>query len=485
MFLSTETILKSCFLVLKLVKESQSQHGLKHGDYQRYRAYCARRIKRLRKSISFVQSTGNRNKSVFQMKKVTNQMVVDASSNKKDPLRYLLSILFSAERCWAFAMALKQEANTEHRKKFHLIRRLKKAVVFSRVLQNLCNREPNKCDGRTKLETQAYHCYLSGILYFETESWRKASNYLRKAQAIYTKLCEVIGDEEESAIYHHRIDELKPTFRFCAFNLGEELDGNKDFLTSLNTDSVGDDYMSSKLEQLILQTREKQAMTLSEVSWLGKTLAVKHEKIRSFLLLVQEANQIKGEKLDRLEKLSFECRDSLQILREAGQEKSPLFAYLLYLRHDLTIQRNLGVISTLAHNSERIRPYEVIIESLEEFKTLNLQQYFNGNEVNLFLEKIEHEAIFYKAFRCYFIGKSGKLNCNESLAFLRRATGYAKTVIDSPHIEPEMKYDLKRLVNSAESEEYIIYANSLIEDQELDQEARDRVSISFLFHYSF
>lgn len=29
-----------CMLVLPLIKEAQSQHGLRHGDYQRYRCVC-------------------------------------------------------------------------------------------------------------------------------------------------------------------------------------------------------------------------------------------------------------------------------------------------------------------------------------------------------------------------------------------------------------------------------------------------------------
>lgn len=42
-------------LVLKLIKESQQQHGLRHGDYQRYRGYCSRRISRLRKVLKIPQ----------------------------------------------------------------------------------------------------------------------------------------------------------------------------------------------------------------------------------------------------------------------------------------------------------------------------------------------------------------------------------------------------------------------------------------------
>ncbi|CAG2120129.1 unnamed protein product, partial [Medioppia subpectinata] len=43
------------FEILHVVKEGQSQHGLKHGDYHRYRQYCSRRLRRIRRSLNYVQ----------------------------------------------------------------------------------------------------------------------------------------------------------------------------------------------------------------------------------------------------------------------------------------------------------------------------------------------------------------------------------------------------------------------------------------------
>jgi hypothetical protein len=52
--------------------------------------------------------------------------------------RYFLIPLMSAERAWSYGMQLKQEANTEPRKKFHMLSRLKKAVVYALQLENVC-----------------------------------------------------------------------------------------------------------------------------------------------------------------------------------------------------------------------------------------------------------------------------------------------------------------------------------------------------------
>ena len=58
-------------------------------------------------------------------------------------------------------MELKLLANTEPRKKFHMTRKLKKAVAYAEELQTLC--EIDKVDARTKLESQV--CGLLTTLY--------------------------------------------------------------------------------------------------------------------------------------------------------------------------------------------------------------------------------------------------------------------------------------------------------------------------------
>jgi signal recognition particle subunit SRP68 len=52
--------------------------------------------------------------------------------------RWLFIPLMMAERAWSCAMQLRQEANTEPRKKFHLISRLRKAATYALQLETLC-----------------------------------------------------------------------------------------------------------------------------------------------------------------------------------------------------------------------------------------------------------------------------------------------------------------------------------------------------------
>lgn len=114
-----------------------------------------------------------------------------------------------AERAWSYAMQLRQEANTEPRKKFHLISRLRKAATYALQLETLCQvclspeaikklcdnkfsyLKGDKCDARTKLEAQAYVAWIHGSLHFELQMWKPAMENLKKAQYEITILVVV------------------------------------------------------------------------------------------------------------------------------------------------------------------------------------------------------------------------------------------------------------------------------------------------------
>lgn len=67
--------------------------------------------------------------------------------------RHLMIPLVQAERCWAYAMQLRQEANKMPRKIHHSRQRLRKAVKYADLLERLASIEA-KVDARTALEAQ-------------------------------------------------------------------------------------------------------------------------------------------------------------------------------------------------------------------------------------------------------------------------------------------------------------------------------------------
>jgi len=455
--------------LLKVIRDAQNQHGLKHSDFHRYRTYCTRRLRRLRRSLK--QSASGRSKGMY-LKKVINQVVVDACATKKDPIRYLLIPLFSAERAWSYAMALKQEANTESRKKFHLIRKFKKSLVYSSNLEALCNDEPNQCDIRSKVESQAYNAFLHGMFYFEIEQWTKASEYLKKSQAIYSKLIDTLDETENKEIYLQRIDELKPTLRYCAFNLNEK--DAKDMIKNINSDEIHDEFLAKKLDELLSLERERNSSQITEINWLGKTIPIKNDKIRMFVLDIDEHIEGDNVKINKLEKKLFESKDCLQFLKENNQEKTALYCYLSYARQRLSCRRALELIKNLKNPMDLIRPYEIIISSLSEINSLPLSQYFsNATEIKNLLEDNESQITAYKAFRCYQIGRSQRLEWKESIALLHRCNQYIETCLKNKKLDKVLKDQLVNLQTTADLDQFNILANNLIKDELKETTTKD------------
>ncbi|EWM24805.1 hypothetical protein Naga_100628g7 [Nannochloropsis gaditana] len=111
-----------------MLRTLQLQHGLRHGDYQRYRHYLNRRLARLRKGVNATHRGGK----AFESKNVHSLAYLegDSSALKKE---HLLLVLLNAER--AFAMHLQQDAaGNQHMPSYvrsHLLRRLRRAGVWA------------------------------------------------------------------------------------------------------------------------------------------------------------------------------------------------------------------------------------------------------------------------------------------------------------------------------------------------------------------
>lgn len=280
--------------------------------------------------------------------------------NLKDE-KFVYLPLIQAERAWGYAMQLKQESNTEPRKKFHLIARLRKAVSHSIHLEYIC--QSPLCDARTKLEAQAYCAWMQGTLFFELQDWKQASEKLILSQTIYEKLASALN-EDEQILYKQRVEELNPNLRYCAYNIGDS-SAQQDLL---NMRSKGG---KSELDALIAQTREKQAASLLEVTWRGRTVPVRLEKIRVFLLAYQGHDSSLGkasdfdEKLSAYETILLDCKEAIQSLKEdlasstkAKVDTQPsqlnsqqyLLSYLTFLRATLTVDRNLVMVEVFKKN---------------------------------------------------------------------------------------------------------------------------------------
>lgn len=281
--------------------------------------------------------------------------------NLKDE-KFLYIPLIQAERAWGYAMQLKQESNTDFRKRFHLVARLRKAVNHTLHLEYIC--QSPLCDARTKLEAQAYSNWMQGMLHLELKEWKAANEKLVLCQTIYEKLSSALN-EEEQVVYKQRVEELKPNLRFCAYNIGDST-AQEDLVNLRNAGNADFDI-------LVAETREKQAASLLEVSWRGRTVPVRLEKIRVFLLAFKGLESSLAKATDSDGQLSvydtvlLDCKEAIQSLKEDlqapatkvkahAETPSPLnsqqylLSYLIFLRTTLTIDRNLVMVEAFKKN---------------------------------------------------------------------------------------------------------------------------------------
>ncbi|CAH2012520.1 unnamed protein product [Acanthoscelides obtectus] len=376
--------------ILKLIKDCQQQHGLRHGDYQRYRGYCSRRISRLRKVLKVPQG----DKKHFKKRDVTEAHVMNSRADE----RFLHIPLMLSERCWAYAMQLRQEANTEPRKKFHLVQKLRKACVFALQLDELC--KVDRCDARTRLESQAYVSWIHGTLQFELQLWQKAAENFKQAQIIYEKLASALPEEDQIP-YKQRVEEIAPSLRYCAYNIGDEKAVD---LLELRSQGVLETF-----DALVSQTKEKTAAVLHEVLWFGMKIPIRVERIRLFLVSIEglddslkhaEDNQAR---IKILENLFIDLRDVISLARDSARTEKQdqlLLSYLLSIRIERTSQRNLLLIMQTRKPQDCVRLLDINIQQTTEL-TQNESIKDNVDAYRYY----EGQLRGYRTLRSYYLGK--------------------------------------------------------------------------------
>ncbi|KOB63224.1 Signal recognition particle subunit SRP68 [Operophtera brumata] len=372
--------------------------------------------------------------------------------------RLLCVPLLQAERAWAHAMQLRQEANTEPRKKFHLTSRLRKAHAHAQTLLQLC-----------ELEAGAYAAWLHGVLLVELQQWRAAAESLQRARLI---------------------EELKPSLRYCAYNIGDESAAGD--LVAMRGQGL-----IENLDSLMAQAKESRSGVMHEVEWRGRRVTVRPEKVRLFLIALQDYDKSVASaphvqaKIDILENILMDCKDAISVIKDeikndpklkAASETQTsginhLLSYLLYLRLVRTIERNNLLVQQAEEaqatngniDGKKVRPhdltrlYEIILQNYTELQQLP------GFEADApYQKEIELQMKAYRAFRCYYIAQvlTSLRRFREALAMLERASNYATDSIKSKLDDKQLTDKLQVLKKDIESCKFEVHADSVLEDDD-------------------
>ncbi|EGD75011.1 hypothetical protein PTSG_07235 [Salpingoeca rosetta] len=435
------------FKLLPFVVGLQRQHGLRHGDFQRYRKFCTRRMHRVRKNLKFTQG-----KRKFVQTRVGLKQVQKA-------VNFLEIPVLSAERAWAYFREDKQLSKQETRKLHHAGRRLRKAITWADEVVRLVSKS-KAFDSLTALEAQAYADWLHALTAFESKQWKDAESLFSRAKQTYTQLLKLAASDEEEKIYERKVQELDASARYCLYNLEGtgDIKSLLELRSALDTDEM--DLLSDQLDSALTAKRQEDGNTIKELEWLDRTVPLKSSRLRAQITAVHaKADDIKQLPSDEDEKTMMAAYDALLMafgdalattddladeeLKAAGGLTSDAIkenlaqlqfvrAYLEFHRLQHTLDRNLAMISRCmrAYTGEDdgsrpediVRLFDLAAQSLDEMLEVEFAE-----EDDAFVARADAYKPYFRAMRCFYIAESFRLlgKLREALAMFDRASEVA------------------------------------------------------------
>lgn len=132
--------------------------------------------------------------------------------------------------------------------------------------------------------------------------------------------------------------------------------------------------MLENFETLISQTKEKTAAVLHEIKWFGIKVPVRIERVRLFLLSIEgldksleHAEDVQA-KIKLLENMFMDLRDVIALTREEARNDNVdlqlLLSYLISIRVERTVQRNLLLIQQTRKPQDCVRLFDIIIQQV-------------------------------------------------------------------------------------------------------------------------
>ncbi|KAK6275841.1 hypothetical protein POUND7_005550 [Theobroma cacao] len=488
--------------VLQLLKSAQMQHGLRHGDYARYRRYCTARLRRLYKSLKFKHGRGK-----YTRKAITESTVTE--------VRFLHLVLYTAERAWSHAMEKRQLPDGPNaRQRIYLIGRLRKAVKWADLFSHLCS---VKGDSRTSLEAEAYASYMKGNLLFEQDqNWDTALRNFKSARAVYEELGKY-GDVENQVLCRERVEELEPSIRYCLHKIGESNLQASELLQIGEMEGPALDLFKAKLEAVMAEARSQQAASLTEFYWLGNRFPITNAKTRVAILKAQElekdlhgpsADSLSAEKrlatFDKIFTAYHEARSCIRSdLASAGNAENVkddlngLDKAVSAVLGQRTIERNQLLVSIakskltrrrddknekVTKPEELVRLYDLLLQNTADLSDLVSSGRDRKPEEVTFAEECQLKSLAFRAERCFYLARSYSLagKRTEAYSLYCRARSLAENALQKfqshSNIEQMMIKELKTLYDECRSYSCIEHATGIIEEEKAPENLSKKIS---------
>lgn len=261
----------------------------------------------------------------------------------------------------------------------------------------------------------------------------------------------------------------------------------------------------SNLDALVTQTKTQSSETLQTTEWRGRKVTVRPEKVRLFLLSIQDLDKsiekarTPQAKIELIETMLIDCKDAITAVKDEMKQdpklRQPdtnipvsgiqyLLAYLSNIRLMRTLERNLYLVAqakqslddtttttTVAGdgsaNNKKVRPqdltrlYEIISQNVAELKQISGME-----DDSIYQKEIDVLSLSFKAFRCYYIAVTlvGMKRWKESVALYERSMKYAGDALRSKPKAFNLFTELQQLIGKIEACKFSAHAYSVLED---------------------
>lgn len=138
------------------------------------------------------------------------------------------------------------ENSDNERLKFHLRKKLKKAVSWAKELDRLIQA---RGDSESRLEAEGYLAVMTGHLSLELEQWQTALTAYVTVRRIYEQMGQ-LRDTEHQTLCRQFLEDLEPSIRYCNYSLGGEQDYHA--LLAMQS-SAKNSLLEARLDSVITQ----------------------------------------------------------------------------------------------------------------------------------------------------------------------------------------------------------------------------------------
>nr|GMC61251.1 signal recognition particle subunit SRP68 [Ipomoea batatas] len=486
--------------VLQLLKSAQMQHGLRFGDYTRYRRYCTARLRRLYKSLKFTHGRGKYTKRAITAAVVTEVSYLELHLLFNFPVAifsfevvwqgymFLHLVLYTTERAWSHAMEKKTLPDGPNaRQRSYLIGSLRKAVKWAILFQELC---AIKGDSKTSLEAEN----LVVSPYYTLKEFLETLRNLN----FLTHTIPSQGNVQNDKIGESNLQTSE------LVHIGE-------------MEGPALDLFKAKLEAAMAEARSQQAASMTEFNWLGHRFPISNAKTRVSILKAQELERdihgLAGDSLpaekrlvvfDNIFAAYHEARSSIRsdLVTAANSENvkdelSGLDKAIGAILGQRTIERNQLLVSIakskfnkvrddknekVTKPEELVRLYDLLLQNISDLSDLVSSGRDRKPEELAFAEECELKSMVFRAQRCFYLAKSysssGKRT--EAYALFSRARSLADAALKKLHSvdisDQVIVNELKVLSNESRSNSCIEHARGIMEEEKVPENLSKKIS---------